>query len=71
MICREPKPPRGTGLHKSYLYDDPTTLTHHTSPFYIFANDGTCVMYKGILPRFQEPLQLETIGWAGRYFEVI
>jgi hypothetical protein len=29
------------------------------------------MMCKGILPQFQEPLQLEITGWAGRYAEVI
>lgn len=28
-------------------------------------------MCKGILPPFQEPLQLGITGWAGRYAEVI
>jgi hypothetical protein len=28
------------------------------------------VMRKGILPRFQEPLQLDLLGCAGRYAEV-
>jgi hypothetical protein len=29
------------------------------------------MMCKGVLPPFQEPLQLEIVGWAGRYAEVI